>query len=473
MTPSSRGPRVAGFSDPFAGLGEPERPGVVLAGKFELIELLGRGGMGSVWKARDLLLERVVAIKLIRVRRGLDDAGAAEARVRFEREARAAAQLRTRHVVQIYEYGFHGETPYIAMELLAGETLKQRLDRVGRLPPIAAAAILDQAARALEQAHAAGIVHRDLKPANIFLAREDSEEVVKILDFGVAKETGAEPENEATATGQMVGSPYYMSPEQARGARDLDGRSDLWSMAVILFRALTGQKAFPGGSLGAVMAQILSEPIPVPSHVAPDLPPAIDRFFERALARDPGARFQSAAEMARAWSALAALISSDRWPAAHELARAETLTGGSLSGQAPLAMTPSSSLRAPSRAPDPGALTTSGMTHTSRPPGHSRVLWGAIGVGFALAAIGGGVATRIALAPAAPAEGAPEAPAATATASAEPAPSAAQSAAPAAEPSAAPGAQSAAPEASAAPPAPASARPRGGGAPVKTKPKWF
>ena len=281
------------------------RPGAVIHGKFELLAELGRGGMGSVWRARDRQLGRDVAIKFIQPAAALDAAQAAEARVRFEREARAAAALATRHVVQIHEYGIDGDTPFIVMELLAGETLAQRLEQVRRLPLPAAARVLKQAAKALQQAHDAGIVHRDLKPANLFLAQSDGEEVVKILDFGVAKATGVGGDIETTSTGHLVGSPHYMSPEQARGHKDVDGRSDLWSMAVILFRALTGQRAFAGDSLGNVIAQICSDPIPAPSSMAPELPPEVDAFFARALARDRSQRFQTAAEMADAFAEIA------------------------------------------------------------------------------------------------------------------------------------------------------------------------
>jgi serine/threonine-protein kinase len=183
------------------------------------------------------------------------------------------------------------------------------LKRAGRLGLQEASTLLSQTAIALELAHAAGIVHRDLKPANLFIAWSDGEEVVKVLDFGVAKldHIGAATETRAeeTATGAMLGSPAYMSPEQVRHARLVDSRSDLWSLGVIVYRAITGQKPFEGESVGDTIAKIVSEPLPPPSTVAPDLGPEIDEYFARALARDPATRFQTAREMAVAFAALA------------------------------------------------------------------------------------------------------------------------------------------------------------------------
>ncbi|MFO0761929.1 MAG: serine/threonine-protein kinase, partial [Byssovorax sp.] len=187
--------------------------GAVIAGKYRLEREIGRGGMGSVWAARHLTLDTPVALKFID-----PDASAEDAHLRFEREAKAAAQLRSPHVVQILDHGLdhrpEGELPYIAMELLDGEDLSERLRRRGRLSIPEAANIFGQAAKALRRAHDAGVIHRDLKPSNIFLARFDDDEVVKLLDFGVAKLRRGEmdPQNPATQTGVIFGSPTYMSP---------------------------------------------------------------------------------------------------------------------------------------------------------------------------------------------------------------------------------------------------------------------
>lgn len=275
--------------------------GDVIAGKYRLDRVIGRGGMGSVWAARHAQLDMPVALKFID-----PVADAPEARARFEREARAAGQLRSPHVVQILDHGIDGDRPYIAMELLEGEDLGERLRREGRLSVAAAARILTQAAKALRRAHEAGIIHRDLKPSNIFLARFDDDEVVKLLDFGVAKlhVSGAiEGGNQFTQTGVVFGSPSYMSPEQARGVRVLDHRSDLWSLAVILFRAITGVKPFSASSIGDLVIKLCIDPLPVPSSIAPDLPRGVDAFFARAFERDPEKRFATAVEMAAAFEA--------------------------------------------------------------------------------------------------------------------------------------------------------------------------
>src|SRR5262249_45658929 len=148
-------------------------------------------------------------------------------------------------------------------------------------------------------------IHRDLKPANLFLCQHADEEIVKILDFGIAKAIGAAQAGEGTATGVVMGSPHYMSPEQTRALKHVDGRTDLWSLGVILYRCLTGRLPFPGPEISAVLVAICMDPIPPPSQIAPDLGPDVDRFFARALARDPAQRFQSARELAEAFVAAA------------------------------------------------------------------------------------------------------------------------------------------------------------------------
>ena len=273
-------------------------PGAVVGGKYRIERPLARGGMGSLWVARHVQLGSTVAIKF------LDASFAASPahRARFEREARAAASLKSPHVVQVHDYGFEGPAPYIVMELLEGEDLNHRLHRVRRMSLHDTARILAQVGKALRKAHEAGIAHRDLKPANLFLARDDDDEVVKILDFGIAKEQNATL-GDATRTGEVIGSPHYMSPEQVRAERDVDHRTDLWSMGIILYRMLVGVLPFPGDQLGPVLARILTDPIPVPSSVAPDLPRTMDAFFARALARDKLQRFQSIHEMVEAFQA--------------------------------------------------------------------------------------------------------------------------------------------------------------------------
>jgi serine/threonine-protein kinase len=300
--------------------------GELVAEKYQLKERLGKGAMGSVWAATHLALETPVAVKFLTwdaepdaAKRKEEPTGSAtsesqkrgDARTRFEREAKAAAQIRSANVVQVFDYGVDRGVPFIVMELLDGEDLNKRLQREGKLPPSAVARLVQAISRALQRAHDMGLVHRDLKPGNIFLAREGDHEVPKVVDFGVVKTLGSEQKiatdgSENTMEGTLIGTPSYMSPEQAMGRTDVDHRSDLWSFSVILFQVLTGMKPFPGGNLFEALVRICSDPVPRPSSIAPDLPAGTDAFFERALERDVGKRFQSARELERAFYALVA-----------------------------------------------------------------------------------------------------------------------------------------------------------------------
>src|ERR1700677_4095454 len=197
-----------------------------------------------------------------------------EAQARFEREAKAAAQLRSPNVVQIIDHGVWQSTPYIAMELLDGEDFGKRLAKLGRRPPVDVIRISTQVCRALRKAHSPGIVHRDLKPDNIYLVPDDDREIAKVLDFGIAKTTGG-IDGSNTKTGAMLGTTYYMSPEQAQGTRAVDARSDLWSLAVIAFQALTGRLPFESEALGDLLVKIIVAPIPNPREFSPDLPPSL------------------------------------------------------------------------------------------------------------------------------------------------------------------------------------------------------
>jgi len=275
----------------------------IVADRFQLNRLLGRGGMGSVWHATHLGLDVPCALKFIEGAL----ANRAEAAVRFQREAKAAAQLRSPHVVQILDHGIFNGTPYIAMELLEGEDLGKRLDRVRRLSPNEVVAIVRDVARALGRAHACGIIHRDLKPDNIFLVHDDDREIAKVLDFGIAKMKTGELSTK-TRTGELLGTPHYMSPEQAQGTREIDSRSDLWSLAVIVFECLTGTRPFDSGALGDLLVRIIAYPIPVPSEIA-DVPAGFDAWWSRAAARDPADRFQTAKALAESLAASLAMPS--------------------------------------------------------------------------------------------------------------------------------------------------------------------
>ncbi len=267
----------------------------VLVGRYRLDERLGAGGMGSIWRAHHLVLAAPVAVKLIDREAIPDD----ETLGRFMREAQSAATLRSPHVVQILDYGVDDTLPFIVMELLDGENLAERLRRLGRLPSADTARIITHIGRAMGRAHEAGIVHRDLKPENVFLIRNEDEEIAKVLDFGVAKVSTAALGGELgarTRTGSILGTPYYMSPEQAQGNKAVDHRSDLWSLGVIAFECLTGRRPFYSDGLGDLVLQICIRDIPIPSE-AGSVPLGFDAWFARAVARDPEARFQSAREL--------------------------------------------------------------------------------------------------------------------------------------------------------------------------------
>ncbi len=283
----------------------------IIADKYRLDRPLAAGGMGSVWAAWNTHLDVPVAVKFM----APPLAASQELVARFEREARAAAQLRSPHVVQIFEHGIDGGLPFIVMELLEGEDLGTRMRRAGRLSLVQTADVVAGVCKALRRAHAMGIVHRDLKPANVYLAHigdEDDDEVVKVLDFGVVKSLGEHVDSGVTKTGELIGTPSYMSPEQARTTKKVDHRSDLWSLGIIAYRALTASLPFPKEEGLDRLMRICQEPIPPPSSIHPDIGPDVDAFFERALAIEPDARYQTAREMAEAMKALAGVPASSR-----------------------------------------------------------------------------------------------------------------------------------------------------------------
>jgi len=284
----------------------------LVAAKYEVVRLIGRGGMGSVWEGRHESLGTRVAIKFIDAEHADND----EARARFVTEARAAATIQSKHAIQIFDHGLTGDgRPYIVMELLAGEALDKRIERLGAISLAETARIVQQVCRALQRAHDAGIIHRDLKPENVFLVQspDDDDEIAKVLDFGIAKikpPPGSEGLTSSTRTGAVLGTPYYMSPEQARGLRDLDHRTDLWSLGVIAYKCVTGVLPFDGESVGDLLVKICTAPLPRAAAIAPGLPPAFDIWFARALERDVPRRFATATELAVALAAAAGLPSS-------------------------------------------------------------------------------------------------------------------------------------------------------------------
>jgi serine/threonine protein kinase len=263
-------------------------------GRYELRDKLGSGAMGEVYGAWDPEHEREVAIKVVRTDRESDGTIAR----RLEREARALERIDHPHVVRVHEVGHHEGRLYIAMERLLGETLQARLEREGRLPPTAVHQIVSGMCAGIGHAHALGIVHRDLKPANVFL----TESGVKVLDFGIAKGLAAGTLGASTMSGTVLGTPHYMSPEQATDSKRIDHRTDLWSVGVIAYECLVGARPFEGANVAELAVAIVRGDPPLPSRRASDVPTEVDAWFARAVARDPSARFQSAEELAAAFA---------------------------------------------------------------------------------------------------------------------------------------------------------------------------
>lgn len=273
--------------------------GDLVTPSIRLVRILGHGGMGSVWVAEHERLRTEVVVKFIVG----EYATHPEALARFEREATLAAQAKSPHVVQVFDHGIsQAGLPYIAMELLEGEDLASCIRREKAIGAEVFAEWFRQAASGLSRAHKKGIVHRDIKPENIFLCHEDDDVLVKVLDFGIAKSDVASTSFSGTRTGAMLGTAYYMSPEQTMGSKAIDLRADLWAMGVVAYYSLTGVRPFDGEAIGQLVMAITQHPIVPPSHHNAALSPAIDSWMQKALARDPAERFSSAKEMSDALS---------------------------------------------------------------------------------------------------------------------------------------------------------------------------
>jgi eukaryotic-like serine/threonine-protein kinase len=277
--------------------GSPLRIGDIVCGKYRIERQIGRGGMGIVLAATHLQLESLVAIKVMRRDLVADD----RALNRLLMEARSAARIRSEHVARVLDVGtLDNGSPFIVMEYLDGENLADLLDRQGALDVEHAAAFLLQCCLALAEVHAAEMVHRDLKPGNIFIARlPDGAPSVKIVDFGISKNIGAAHEHAATTSPQVLGSPYYMSPEQMR-AEAVDERSDIWGLGAILFEMLTGRPPFLGDTLPEVYSAVLNHPPPRVESLRPGTPSGLDDVVLRCLEKDPAQRFCDVADLAEA-----------------------------------------------------------------------------------------------------------------------------------------------------------------------------
>ncbi|MEZ4299966.1 MAG: serine/threonine-protein kinase [Polyangiaceae bacterium] len=316
-------------------------PGQVVAGIYRIDRHVGEGGMSRVLAATHLPTGRVVALKVLQP----DTAGEEGAVARFWREVRAMSRLTHPNVVRIFDVGsLADDTPYMAMELLSGEPLAARMTKLGPMSVDDALVYVTQACDAVSAAHAIGVIHRDLKPENMFLTREaDGPEVLKVLDFGISKTmraTVADDQQKLTKTTDVFGSPTYMSPEQLKASRDVDERTDVWAMGVILHEMLSGVPPFEGRTVAEIFGAILYKPAEPLSRLRPEIPRAVEVVVLRALEKDRDKRFATVAELRAALTAAATKSGSGRSGSSSADAHA---------GDSPAAMSPAGAPVARSR----------------------------------------------------------------------------------------------------------------------------
>ncbi|MFO0601954.1 MAG: serine/threonine-protein kinase [Polyangiales bacterium] len=363
------------------------QPAETLADRWTLVEKIDEGAMGEIFRATHAVLGHAVAVKVLNPTVSRDKASTE----RFLREARIAARLQHRNVVRVEDFGVAADgRPFLVMELLRGESLARRLARAPRPTHAETLDVIRQIAAGLDAAHAAGIVHRDLKPENVFLAQADGATVVKVLDFGVAKFTDALANGaRATASNTLIGTPRYMSPEQARSSRELDGRSDLWALGMIAYEMLTGAHPFEGEAIAELLVAILTHRIAPPTSVRPGLPAALDAWAAVALARSRYERFPTGRALADAladaldgrlderWSAEPAAAPSPRGGtvrvprAAVAPAEPDPLKRTPVEGPAPVTVP----VRYDDRTPPRGLDASSEESPPSLPPARPRASW--------------------------------------------------------------------------------------------------
>ena len=317
-------------------------PGQIVDGKYRIARMIGEGGMGAVYEGENTLIRRKVAIKVLNAGSALNS----DAIRRFEREAQAAGQIGSDHILEVLDLGTlpNGDR-YMVMEYLDGETLGARILRLGRLTSFQVAPLAQQFLKALSSAHAAGIIHRDLKPENIFILREKAgrTDFVKLIDFGISKFSMMDNDPNSmsqTRVGAVMGTPCYMSPEQARGIGETDVRSDVYAVGVILYEAVTGRVPFDGETFNDLMFKIALSDAPPAVQFAPDLDPAFAQIIHTAMARDPAHRFQCVDDLVQVldrWMGEAGLLggSSGEWTQPNLRASAGQSQTGRGSGSLP------------------------------------------------------------------------------------------------------------------------------------------
>jgi eukaryotic-like serine/threonine-protein kinase len=306
--------------------------GCVLGGAYQVCEKIGVGGMGSVYRADHARLPKSFAVKVLNEAVETDS----ELYHRFRREAEVCSRLKHEHIVEVVDFNLTEDgRPYIVMELLDGEDLGDRLERVGRLSLTQTTQTLGQVSAALGEAHAQGVVHRDMKPQNIFLCRRrNKDDYVKLVDFGISKIQGAG--SMLTATNATMGTPCYMSPEQTgAGDTEVDHRTDVYALGVIAFQMLTGDVPFRGDNFAQLVLNIVMKPPGSVTAQVPDLPAAVDAVIQCALAKDPGARFQTVADFDHALQSTA--LGADWDPAA--ISQPPSAAAGSLAAGSPATAT--------------------------------------------------------------------------------------------------------------------------------------
>jgi eukaryotic-like serine/threonine-protein kinase len=294
----------------------------VIDGKYRLVRPLGRGGMAEVWLAGHVHLKTEVALKFLSASLSGDAEQTRMGLERFQFEAQISSRLgaRTRHIVAVHDAGVHEKTPYLVMEYVAGRNLVEEISEHGPMDPLRLADLLDQVADALTVAHEMGIVHRDIKPSNVMLAGAPGDAMMaKVADFGIAKALRSNLDLDRpkdTSSTAMIGSPIYMSPEQIRAPASVSARSDVWSLGVLVYEALTNGSPFNGDTMGEVIISVSTQEFQRPSRLRPSLPRAVDAWFARVLAKDPAQRFASVAEMAQGFRAA---VTSSRAPRRQEV----------------------------------------------------------------------------------------------------------------------------------------------------------